>query len=185
VYGQRGDFGKFSVPVSLEFSSSVKQIAPISVIQSEERKKSKSFWRCVMSKFIIQMLLSVSVAVGAAAGFSPAVKSEVNKGFREVQAFAREVTRLVFDAGSTVDAEAEASLESSTEIGLGDVETELELAPGAEIDLGKSSRKSEGNFEASFAAESESEAEIELERGNPGLENEIQSDLDLEVGIGK
>jgi len=45
-----------------------------------------------VSKFFIQMLLSMAVAVGAAVGFSPDVKGVLKKAPEETKAFVHDVS---------------------------------------------------------------------------------------------
>ena len=139
-----------------------------------------------MSKLFIQMLLSLVVAASAAVGLDPEVKGEVHKTLKEAKAFAHEMGESVIDAADGIEASAETSvdaaetsLESKAEV---DVESEMEVE--LDVDFDKSSKKSDSRVEASAAAEAETETEVEAENLDLELENGLESDLELEVGIG-
>ncbi len=136
-----------------------------------------------MSKFFIQMLLSLAVAVSAAVGFSPAVKGKVNKILREAKTFTQEIAQSIFQAAS-VDAEAEVSAEASTEASLkNDVGGKVELGTNADLELDKAL---EGLSETSVGTllSTESKTQVDVKSNDLKLKNEIESQLDLEVGIG-
>jgi hypothetical protein len=131
-----------------------------------------------MSKFFIQMLLSLVVAVSAAVGFSPEVKRTVHTTLREVKAFTQDITRSIFQAPSVqVDTEVSVSAEASSEASLkSEAEGELESETNANVELDKVLNDlSETSVGTLFSAESESETEIKSN----------QAKLDLGADIGK
>lgn len=151
-----------------------------------------------MSKFLIQMFLSVMVAISAAVGFSPNLKGEVHKAWREANKFSQQTVHSVFDT-ATVESEAEVELElgrkkssdklpgidAETETSLS-IKSETEVEADLELNRKKASHKLpriDAELETSLSVESEAEAEVEANEVNVDLENEIESGLDLEVGI--
>ena len=140
-----------------------------------------------MSKFFIQMVLSLVVAASAAVGFRPEVRGEVNKTLREAKTITRGIAESIFH-GASVEAEAEVSTEAptSTEASLkSEAEVEAELGPNAELALDKTlDGLSVTRAETYLSTESEIEAEVESNHLNLEAENEIESQLDLEAGIG-
>jgi DNA integrity scanning protein DisA with diadenylate cyclase activity len=140
-----------------------------------------------MSKFFIQMLLSLVVAVSAAVGFRPEVKGTVSKTLREAKAFTQEIAGSIFQASNVeVEAEASVSTEASAEALLKhQAEGELESETNANVELDNAlNGLSETNVGILFSAESEGETEIKSNQANLNLENEIESQLDVEAGIG-
>lgn len=130
-----------------------------------------------MSKFFIQMLLSMAVAVSAAVGLSPDVKKELEKAAGEMKAFVHDLS------GALAEAEVEPSTEIySTSSLAGEVETGVEIEP--DVAFNKASKKSRAGLEASLASQSESQVEAGWKDAELELENELESDLELEVGIG-
>ena len=56
-----------------------------------------------MSKFFVQMFLSVLVAVGAAIGFGPNVRGEIHKTLGEAKSLAHEMTQSMFQTVKSVN----------------------------------------------------------------------------------
>ena len=136
-----------------------------------------------MSKFFIQMLLSMAVAASAAAGFNPTGKGEVNKTLKEVKAFAHEIARSIGEVGVKAETDAEVLVQVPLESlmkGEADAEVDAEAEPVPD----KSPKKSESNKETSVSAQSESGADVDLSNIDLQLDNELESDLNLEMGIG-
>jgi hypothetical protein len=79
-----------------------------------------------MSKFFVQLLLSLVVVVSAAVGFSPDVKGKVRRTWREAQTFTQEIAQSIL-AASYVEAASELSAEASTKASA-DGEVQVEAA---------------------------------------------------------
>jgi uncharacterized membrane protein len=136
-----------------------------------------------VSKFFVQMVLSVLVAVSAAIGFSPNLKGEVHKTLGEAKSLTHEMTQAIFQTASNVKSEANVSTKAS-------VESEVNAEADGDLHLRseRTSRKPlETEIESSLSAESETEAEAEIAPHNVNLnvEHEIESDLDLNLDLGK
>lgn len=138
-----------------------------------------------MSKFFVQMFLSVLVAAGAAVGFSPHGKGELHKTFREAKSFVYEISDSIFHTVKNVEVESEVSVEASAESSLeSELEANVESAVDTDLDLDfdksskKSSKKSsESSIETSLSAESETEAEVEIGGVNLEVENQLETDI--------
>jgi len=164
------------------FLHSLKQNKVFSVIQSEELIKFKSKFqrRCIMSKFFVQFLLSLAVAVSAAVGFSPNMRGEVNQALREAKSFAHGVTQPIFHRAAGVEADVDVSAEAA-----GEMESRIESDLEADLDFDQAvDSRSQAEVEASLSAESDVKSQAESNKAKLDLENEIESQLDLEVGIG-
>ena len=138
-----------------------------------------------MAKFFVQLLLSVLVAVSAAVGFSPKVNREIHKTLGEAKSLAHEMTQAILEHGKSADAQAEVSTELSAEASMG---RGTESAVDTDLDLNsdKHPKKSSGvSIEMPLSTEFETSAGIESNNVNLDLEHEIESDQNLEVGLGK
>jgi hypothetical protein len=175
-----------------------------SVIQNEEGKNPNLSRRCIMSKFFLQMVLSVLVGVSAAIGFSPSVRNEVHKTMGEAKSLAHGMTQAFFHTVKSVNADTEISTEASVESKITSeadvdlnlasdndrsteaaVETEVESDADLNLISDKASKKSpRPKIEPSLSAETETEAEAEIETNNVNLdlEHELESTLDLDLG---
>jgi transcription termination factor NusB len=118
-----------------------------------------------MTKFFIQLLLSIMLGVGAAVGFSPDIREKVHETWDEATTFVHETAQAAFETIAGVEIKPEASAETS-------VETDIDTEVSAEAEI---------EAEAELEAELEAEVEAELEE----LENEIESGVDLGLDFDK
>ncbi|HEU0292457.1 MAG TPA: hypothetical protein VFR47_06960 [Anaerolineales bacterium] len=124
-----------------------------------------------MSKFFVQLLLSVIVSVSAAVGFNPHAREKLHETWREAKALVRETTQAAFETVSGVEVNTEASTEAS-------VETDVDAEAFADTDT-------EAGVELEADAEIETEAEAEFHDAVLELESEIESEPDLNLGFDK
>jgi hypothetical protein len=142
-----------------------------------------------MYKNFIQLLLSLVVGVSVGVGFSPEMKERVTKTLREGKTIAQEITESILNT-SKLDTDAEFSTEGSIEASMdtdvkGKAKSETEADIELELDLNHISETlSAINGETSLSAEAETNAEIQSNDAKLDLETEIESQLDLDVGIG-
>lgn len=122
-----------------------------------------------MSKFFVQLLLSVIVSVSAAVGFNPHAREKLHETWSEAKALVRETTQAAFETVSGLDVKTEASADAS-------VETDIEAEVSADAEA-------EAGVELESDAEIEAEAEADLEDAILELESEIESDADLNFGF--
>jgi hypothetical protein len=122
-----------------------------------------------MTKFFIQLLLSVMLGVGAAVGFNPHVREKAHETWDEAKAFVRETAQAALETVAGVEIKPEASADTSVET---DIDTEV-------------SAQAEIEAEAELEAEIEAEVEAELEDAKLELENEIESGVDLGLDFDK
>jgi len=134
-----------------------------------------------MSKFFVQMVLSVLVAVSAAIGFSPNVRNEVHKTLGEAKSLVHEMKWEIFHTVKNVDADAEIATKAEGESAVNsDVDVDLNLIANQ-----ASEKSAETNIESALSAESETEAAISSNNGSLNLEHELETDLELDLGIRK
>jgi hypothetical protein len=124
-----------------------------------------------MTKFFVQLLLSVIVSVSAAVGLNPNAREKLHETWNEAKALVRETTQAAFETVSGVEVNKEASVEAS-------VETEMDAEASADTDTA-------ARAELEAEAEIEAEAEADLEDAILELESEIESDADLNLGFDK
>jgi hypothetical protein len=118
-----------------------------------------------MSKFFIQMLLSIMLGVSAAVGFNPEARERVHATWDEAKAFVHETAQAAFETVKEVEINHEASTDASLETAV-DTEVSTRADAGAQAEL-------------------EAEAEAELQDATLELENEIESAADLNLGFDK
>lgn len=140
-----------------------------------------------MSKFIVQVFVSVMVAVSAAIGFSPSVREEVNKTLGEAKAFTQEVAQSILHTAN-VEAEAKVSAEASTSTeasSKSQVEGTVELGSEANLELDQAlDRLSEINTNTLLSTDSATQLKIKSNDPKLKLKNKTESQLNLEVSIG-
>ena len=122
-----------------------------------------------MTKFFVQLLLSVIVSVSAAVGFNPGAREKLNQTWHAAKAFAHEAAQNAFQTVSSVEintgASADTSLESDIEAGL--------------------SAEAETEAQAELEAAAETEWEAGIENAALELQSELESDVDLGLELGK
>jgi hypothetical protein len=132
-----------------------------------------------MSRFFIQMLLSIAVAVSAAVGFSPDAQGKVKKSLREAKSFVHEATQSIFNTASTLNPEAEISADVSAETSL-----ESKLDAAGDLELDKSSKKSsEVGVGTSLSTGTGTAAQIDSNNADLDLKKKIESDVTLESNM--
>jgi hypothetical protein len=122
-----------------------------------------------MTKFFIQLLLSIMLGVGAAVGFSPDIREKVHETWDQATTFVHETAQAAFETVAGVEIKPEASADTS-------VETDIDTEVSAEAEI---------EAEAELKAKFEAEVEAELEDAKLELENDIESDVDLGLELDK
>jgi hypothetical protein len=126
-----------------------------------------------MSKFFIQLLLSIMLGVSAAVGFSPEAREKVHAAWDEAKAFVQETVQAALETVEEVEIQHEASANASFK---SDVDAEV----STQVDTGvraESGADAEANLKAGTEAKLE---DVTLE-----LENQIESAADLNLGFDK
>lgn len=122
-----------------------------------------------MSKFFVQLLLSVIVSVSAAVGFNPGAREKLKQTWHEAKAFVHEGTQNAFQTVSGVEINTGASADTS-------LESDLDADLSADADT---------EAQAELEAEAETELEADMESAALELESELESTVDLGLELGK
>lgn len=146
-----------------------------------------------MSRFFVQLLLSLLVGVGAAVGFRPDVRGEVNKTLREAKGFIAETDEAALETAAdvstrveadvSVSAEADSSVSAEDELEV-EADAQADVDVDAEVDRGRPLRNNsspEVSLDGSLEANSEMGVEVEAGELELELENETESSLGLEL----
>ena len=120
-----------------------------------------------MTKFFVQLLLSVIVSVSAAVGFNPGAREKLKQTWHEAKAFVHEATQNAFQTVSSVEINTGASADTA-------LESDIEADFSADADM-----------EAQAELEAETELEAGMESAALELESELESDVDLGLNLGK
>jgi len=131
-----------------------------------------------MSKFFIQIVLSVLIAVSAALGFKPNLKSELQKTGGFAKALTHEVSQTAFETLKRFKTDTAISAEASVESKVkSDTDLDLNLIPHQ-----ASKKTSETTVESSLAAESEVGVQVSPHKVDLDLKHELKNNLDLDLG---
>jgi len=122
-----------------------------------------------MTKFFVQLLLSVIVSVSAAVGFNPGAREKLNQTWHEAKAFMQEATQNAFQTVSSVEINMGASADTALE---SDIAADLSVDADVEA-------------QAELEAEAETELEAGMESAALELESELESAVDLGLDLGK
>jgi hypothetical protein len=139
-----------------------------------------------MTKFFAQLLLSVFIALGAAAGFDPDVKGELTKTWDAAKAFLSETaeTAAGMDGDLSAGMGANAAVQAEFDAGYTS-ETPDEKHKGFDLGAlfdGVHDLLPASSLNGSVSAEAESEAEIGSAGTNLDLEGGVESGLGISLG---
>ncbi len=148
-----------------------------------------------MSKFFIQLFLSVLIGLGAAAGFSPHVREELNQTWHKTNTSLHEVANVTVKTGSDVMTQAKTSVSVSAQADAkastkGNLKADTKanssldaqvVTKGALIDdsLTKSS------LDASLKVDSQTNAKINTEGVDLSVKDKTNTTLDIGLDLGK
>ena len=141
-----------------------------------------------MSKFFVQMLLSIMVGAGAALGFSPQVRSGLHETLQETKDFLREtagtIVENVHDLATEVDASI--SVQTSTDVSADENGGTAELDVNSGVNVKNDSGISFFNrwfpdlsLNSFFSNETQTDIATDGADLDAGLQEQVNSTLDL------
>ncbi len=147
-----------------------------------------------MSKFFAQLLLSIMIGVGAAAGFRSDVRGEVNKTLREAKVSLNERANIALDSAgdaktqvnTTVSVSAKANNARASDIGNAKADAKAKGNLDVQVSTGGNlldNSVSNVSLDASLNTNSQTSVGTALQGLELDLKNKTQSTLDLGLDL--
>jgi len=143
-----------------------------------------------MSKFFVQMLLSVMVGVSAALGFSPAAKSELRDVLQDANAYLRERTNAVIENAHDLAGKMDAAISAkATSQASADGTEKADVKVNSTLNVKSSNGGSllgswlpDLSLNGFFSNKTQTDVKTDGSSLEVGLQEKIKSTLDLGVG---
>ena len=146
-----------------------------------------------MSKFFVQMLLSVMVGISAAFGFNPHLKSQLHEAWQEGGTYLHEMTKVVFNSTDDLKTDVNARISVHT---LSKSSAESSEKVNLKLNSNVKTKSSHGDsilgnllptfsLNNSASTQTQASAGVDASDMDVTVKEKTQSILKLNLGIGK
>ncbi len=148
-----------------------------------------------MSKFFIQLFVSILIGLGAAAGFSPHVRGELNQTWHETKAFFRETANATVKTADDVMTQVNTSVSVSAQadgkaLTKGNLKADTKASSNLDAQVVTGSTLiddslSKSALDASLKADSQTNDKINTQTTDLNVKEKTKSTLDFGLDVGK